>query len=495
METLTDSNANEQNDVFPTLSEQQISSSDLVRRVLSQVQTEFTMWNASHCHQAFTSFAPSSTWRSCLHPNLRSPTLASMTTTSNSSPSPVASEANSPLPLVSQEVYSPDGAVVEISSVKLEVIHLSSSAEPHPPYESCSPLHRSVFKGDDSDNMAFIPYADDHTFDQISHTRHYGSFSWQDAFDPDLEVIVLEAVYRLQIHYALSYDEIEGCNVLPLKLRSRPGIHGVLSTDRRRDRLHWTGNTIPTSYSFPPIAWSEGCDFRNRLKTLNSFFCPNLSCVEPLCNAHVEPNPMPLESQPHVFGEVTSPCRNQCFINNKIEEASPSWGEVDLDIFRAISEISPNTTPCDLAELCLKPCYEVFYYGKLLYSCNTDEAQPANIKSQQRILRFNGTYRHCIGSYDSYLSFQTSIQHSLHRMSWAIFLHPRLHHSLASETTLAAILALVAVPPVVHVSKTNRIVNATAIALQNVSRCLHRLRHGPTLYRQSQMARLSLLRG
>lgn len=183
--TDTDSDA-EQNVVLQTLFEQEMSISELqVRRVLSRVQAEFTTWDVAHCHQALTSFTASSTWQSCLHPGLRSPSLASMAATPNSLHD-ARPEADSPLPVVSQEVYSPDGAVIEISSVKLEIIHTSSSVE-HPSYESCSPLQRSVFKGDDSDNMDFIPYADDHAFDQTSHTNHYGSFSWQDTFDPDCE--------------------------------------------------------------------------------------------------------------------------------------------------------------------------------------------------------------------------------------------------------------------------------------------------------------------
>ncbi|KAI9572122.1 hypothetical protein HD554DRAFT_2015772 [Boletus coccyginus] len=317
-----------------------------------------------------------------------------MTATSSSSPDAhtVAPEDNSPLPLVSQEVYSPEGTVVEISSVELEVIRLSLSLEPHPPYESCSPLHRSVFKGDDSDSMDFVPFADDHTFDQTSHAQHYESFSWQNPFDPDLEVVALEAVYRLQTQYALTYDEVEDCNVLPLRLRSRPGIPGLLSTVRRRDRLDWAGNTIPISYTFPPSTWSERSDFRSRLTTLNSVFCPNLSCIEPLCSVHVEPNPMPPRLRPPLsrfLGEVLSPCQNQCFISNRIKEPSPSWDEADIDMFRVISEVSPNTTSCDIAVLCLKPCYEVFYYRKLLYSCISEEAQPAGLRNQRRIPRFN----------------------------------------------------------------------------------------------------------
>jgi len=187
--TDTDSDADEQNVVLQTLSEQEISTSELVRRVLAQVQAEFTVWNVAHCRQTLTSFTAASTWQSCLHPDLRLPSLASMTATSSLSRDirTVAPEDNFPLPLVFQEVYSPEGTVVEISSVKLEVIRLSLSLEPHPPYESCSPLHRSVFKGDDSDSMDFVPFADDHTFDQTSHAQHYESFSWQNTLDPDCE--------------------------------------------------------------------------------------------------------------------------------------------------------------------------------------------------------------------------------------------------------------------------------------------------------------------
>lgn len=187
----TDSDStDEENSVLQTLTELETSTSELVQSVLSQVQTEFASWNVTYCRQVLTSLTPSSSWRSCLHPDLRSPGLASMTGNFNSllDVRSIVSEANSPPPLFSltQEVYSPDGTVIETSSVKLEVIRVSSM-EPHPPYESSSPLHHNVFKGDDSDNMDFIPYADDHTFDQASHTHHYGSFSWQDTFDPDCE--------------------------------------------------------------------------------------------------------------------------------------------------------------------------------------------------------------------------------------------------------------------------------------------------------------------
>ena len=75
----------------------------------------------------------------------------------------------------------------------------------------------------------------------------------------------------------------------------------------------------------------------------------------------------------------------------------------------------------------------MFYYRKLLYSCNTDEAQLADIKSQWRIPRFNGIYWSHTGPYDAYLLFQTTIQCSLHRMSWVIFPYPRLEPCVSNN--------------------------------------------------------------
>ena len=189
METDSDSSAEEQNEVLQSLIEEEVSTSVLVQNILSQVQAEFIVWNAGHCHQTLTSLTAPSNWRSCRHPDFRSPTLVSIPPTSNSSPEVgcVIPEVNSSL--LSIQVYSPEGTVIETSSVKIEVIHAISSLEPHPRYESCSPLHRNLFKGDDSDNMDFVPYADDYTFDQTSHMRHYGTLSWKDDYDPDCEYL------------------------------------------------------------------------------------------------------------------------------------------------------------------------------------------------------------------------------------------------------------------------------------------------------------------
>lgn len=84
--------------------------------------------------------------------------------------------------------YSADGTPKSTSVISLQVIH-AEVLEPHKRYESCCPISRNIFRGDDDDRMAFIPFADDATFDHVDHTLCYGSLAWQEDYDPDCEFI------------------------------------------------------------------------------------------------------------------------------------------------------------------------------------------------------------------------------------------------------------------------------------------------------------------
>lgn len=79
--------------------------------------------------------------------------------------------------------YSPDGTSGVEKRTELPVVKFTLMLESHPTYDSCAPLARSVFKGDDDDRMPFLPYADDPTFDHVDHSRWYGALGWQD-FNP-----------------------------------------------------------------------------------------------------------------------------------------------------------------------------------------------------------------------------------------------------------------------------------------------------------------------
>ncbi|KAI6026383.1 hypothetical protein BKA83DRAFT_27762 [Pisolithus microcarpus] len=275
-------------------------------------------------------------------------------------------------------MYSPNGQVVSEVSVSLEVINAEPVLDTHPTYESCSPSLRNTFKGDDDDNMLFIPYADDPSFNQVDHSSWYESFSWQEDFDPDLQVILLETSYRLRTRHSLEYEDIEECNVLPLKLFSSPGKPGLFAISRRRDRLIWIGNSIPADYVFPSMALPS--NLLQRLQCVNSLFCPSLNCVEPLCAVHVVPNDLaPPRTSPkqatQTWADVETPCERQCFLAAATSQGVPCWSNSEIESFQVIFEIASSLSPCDLSVMCLKPSERsrILWYELLLFYFGSNE--------------------------------------------------------------------------------------------------------------------------
>lgn len=57
--------------------------------------------------------------------------------------------------------------------------------EPTSSYESCSPTNRSIFVGDDSDELPFIPFPDDPYFKVFEYCDQYNSLSWDKAYNSD----------------------------------------------------------------------------------------------------------------------------------------------------------------------------------------------------------------------------------------------------------------------------------------------------------------------
>ncbi|KAG2158318.1 uncharacterized protein EDB93DRAFT_1296019, partial [Suillus bovinus] len=293
--------------------------------------------------------------------------------------------------------YFEDGTPRSTSTISLQVVH-AELLGPHRSYEYCTPISRNVFKGDDDDMMAFIPYADDPTFDHVDHTLLYGSFAWQDDdYDPDLEVISLEAAYRLHTVHNLLYRDTDSTGVLPFKFFSTSGKPGLFTLSRRRDILKWNGTTIPCSYSFPSSFLSHSI-LQHRLERSHALFCPNLNCIEPLCSVHVEMNPVPPPREQAIrlselLKRVEHPCEAGCFLQSRTVDVLPRWSEDDINSFKSILDIEPDMIPCDHAELCFKPCHEVLHYRRLLHP-NFDELQTERPnrerKGKSRSLEFRG---------------------------------------------------------------------------------------------------------
>ena len=69
---------------------------------------------------------------------------------------------------------------------------LPSTAEPCPEYESCAPTNRSIFRGDDSDDLQFLPFADEPAFDKKTYQKFFKTLAWQggEQMDADCESLL-----------------------------------------------------------------------------------------------------------------------------------------------------------------------------------------------------------------------------------------------------------------------------------------------------------------
>ncbi|EGN92578.1 hypothetical protein SERLA73DRAFT_117187 [Serpula lacrymans var. lacrymans S7.3] len=292
------------------------------------------------------------------------------------------------------ERFYEDGSS-SISPITLHVIH-APEVQPHSSYEACAPIQRSVFHGDDSDAMPFMPFADEPEFDAHDYAQFYGSFAWEQDYDPDLEIIVLEAAHRLRNLHDISFQRIDESVLLPFTLLSKDGRTGLLEMSRSRDLLKWPGFTA-THHSLQAASEPAAHDLRTRLKGAISLFCPNLSCVQPWCSVHVEPYPIPNPKEPDPkltrkgFIKVAGkPCGDDCFVNNQDSPPDILWTETDLETFKVIFEVTPDTMPCDLAVLCRKPCREVFHQRNVILQSPAEPVpDSAKRKLRPRALEFS----------------------------------------------------------------------------------------------------------
>jgi hypothetical protein len=56
---------------------------------------------------------------------------------------------------------------------------------PHPPYESCTPAVQTIALRENEEQLPFIPYADDPTWDIGMYLSQYEAFAWENLVDPD----------------------------------------------------------------------------------------------------------------------------------------------------------------------------------------------------------------------------------------------------------------------------------------------------------------------
>lgn len=132
-------------------------------------------------------------------------------------------------------LYGRSEKYIDLDSVSC--IHLNP-IPPNAAYTSVAYVTRSIFHGDDSDCMAFIPYEDDVNFDSEKHAKAwYSDFAWQKKErDPDRtfdclnrtkdRLVIMHAVQVIKLMMAQKMLEKYDIKTLPKVDMS--AVHGFI---------------------------------------------------------------------------------------------------------------------------------------------------------------------------------------------------------------------------------------------------------------------------
>ncbi|KAI5121113.1 hypothetical protein M0805_002786 [Coniferiporia weirii] len=245
------------------------------------------------------------------------------------------------------------------------IIVKAPKLEPTSSYESCAPMSRNSFVGDDPDELRFLPFPYDPKFNLIGYQSHYRSFEWQHrTLNPDLETIILETVTRLNSYHEIPLEVIRKTRVLP---------DVSMWKLRERDLLQWLVFPVLHKNIPMPTLMQEHTDMRARLEREVSAFCPSLNCTEYFCCSHENdpkigpPNP---SSDIQKLQKMLKPCGPACYYISSIEGQfdSSETGKTNnnpdnSDLIATLSTIlsvCPDLSACQLATACRRTCKDVF---------------------------------------------------------------------------------------------------------------------------------------
>ncbi|KAF7342541.1 Pre-mRNA splicing factor [Mycena sanguinolenta] len=330
----------------------------LVKKIFDEVCEEFRLWKKNYASRVLRELAhpPSSEEDAFSEPEASDQKM------------PEQAEIPTPPAPTLQYMEIQDLKTGTTQQIPTQVFRIFDAFPVPPPYEYCTPTDRNIFLGDDPSYMPFLPFRDDPTFDQARYANEYKGYSWEKPFiDPDLEVVVIEAARRLHGEHQMLYQHIDETGMLPLELLDRDDMRGMIYRSRRRDFPEWPPGVSAAEkilqYDTNPVANSPD----KALALLVSTFCTNLNCTVGFCGTHLDPTPMPLSTPPLLKSEqlknlARTPCSADCILlksASTIDEAV-QWSANDLRFLRTLLDGAPDTSPCDLATICFKPCYEVF---------------------------------------------------------------------------------------------------------------------------------------
>ncbi|KAI0824327.1 hypothetical protein BC628DRAFT_1378815 [Trametes gibbosa] len=259
--------------------------------------------------------------------------------------------------------YERRGEYWDYSTKRIHTILHVSQLFPNAAYESCAPLNQNILHGDDPNYMLFVPHADVLTFSHEDHALEYKALAWQEAYrESDTLAIVTETARRLHLENGILPSQIDDTEVLPLILQTT-STWGAVWTRNHSDQITWPGSSSAVHAASPDVSPPHADDLRGRLQDLLSLWCPKIDCLQGHCFAHnVEQTHIKKDMSHTSFRclSVTQTCGNNCISENlSIHENDVRWTVQEVEDLRTISYFGTPMTPCDLAMLCRKPCYEV----------------------------------------------------------------------------------------------------------------------------------------
>ncbi|CAA7270606.1 unnamed protein product [Cyclocybe aegerita] len=271
---------------------------------------------------------------------------------------PQPSEISDDLEAFTITDFEASGSAKETWEVSSRPITVDKVLRPYPPYESCTPISRNIMVGDDPDYLPFMPFSDDPSYDYTYDVGEHKYFAWPAPnSDPDTEVIAYETTRRLVVDHRISYEDIDETEFLPFSTEEIRKFH------RKRDFPRWRDPKDLAPLPKSPISTTQGP--KEITNYFLSTFCSNLNCVTGFCTTHLETQP-PSAVPPRIpysklADIVQEPCGRDCFMQPISAENSVGtfWQRADTEFLFSFLDYAPDSSSCDLAAMCRKPCREI----------------------------------------------------------------------------------------------------------------------------------------
>ncbi|KAJ7031480.1 SET domain-containing protein [Mycena alexandri] len=335
-------------------------ATQIVETVFKEVHDEFRAWKQDYASWALLAVArpPYAIDRVSIPGNPAPSSSASEKTPPPSSPVDTPRSSAGAAEYI--EIWDADTGTTK--RVEMRVISVQDVFPAPPAHEYCTPATRNIFQGDDSNDLPFIPFADDPNFDHARYFKEFKTFGWERPVpDPDVEVVVVEAARRLRTEHQMLYKHIDETGVLPLELLDREGSLVV------RDFPDWPPGVPASAKHLSPDTQPIPTSPDKLLALTVSTFCSNLNCVVPFCTTHFDPTSMPLKVPSNIKNQrmkehVRTACGPHCFLLKSADNDDPiHWPDSETEFLRMVLDYSPDARPCELSTICSRPCCEVCY--------------------------------------------------------------------------------------------------------------------------------------